>query len=90
MDTCRLLPDDHPYVRCLTVDVYEQRGKWIVDYRDFATVRQDIECETQEAAYTLAKKILCDPHIIWDGEQGLPYEYLTKYWTDELADRSLK
>ena len=86
MSTARRVPDDHPFLRNLTVSVFERRGKWVVQYRDFATVLQDPEFVDEWMARECAEDLLTRPHVVWDDELGgETYESLTKYWTDAFA-----
>lgn len=77
------LPSDHPYVKQFTATIKgpTEAGAYIVAWRDFATVKQDREFDTEAEAHKFADKLVRGPHIVRDDTfGGMSYEDLTNYW----------
>lgn len=58
----------HPYFDCVKPSVWKQswNGKWTVRWRDFYTVKQDAEFDTEAEARAFARRIVTPPITVKD------------------------
>ena len=84
-----LLPN-HPYIKhgapCIMDFTRAVRGSrgFMVKWRDFMSVKQDIDCSTLSEAQEIAKHLPKNYLDEWDFEQlechGHTYESMTRWW----------
>ena len=80
MASVHMIPWYHPYIEQLRVTVHHERDGWVVDWRDFSGVRQEVVFNTQDEARRFAASAMLGPHTWNDDEQGPPYDECDAMW----------
>jgi hypothetical protein len=58
---------NHPYFEAMTPSIWQQKdGRWTVKWRDFQTMKQDMDFATQSEAIKFAANLTKGPKIVGD------------------------
>lgn len=79
--TVRELPLDHPYL-CIEkpVVVKLHNGLWSVRWRTFDTIKQDIDCATEEEANAEAERVRAKQHIVYFWGEAEEFGEADAFW----------
>jgi hypothetical protein len=77
----------HPYFDLAEPEIWRQtwNGKWTVRWRDFHTMKQDVEFDTEQKARAFATSI-CRPPLVVSDEAG-DLADSDKFWRDLAASK---